>query len=300
MKKTFFYILAIVLCTTSLATYGKDCPPEDISFGWNTRELVTLYFHNSEPQTQWAWEALSLYRLKGDENVLDFGSGDGKLSALISFMVPQGKVTGFDISKEMVFYAKKMFPSYHYKNLTFQVSPDIDFSEVKFSEQFDVVTSFCVFHLVQNPITVLRNIKNQMKLGGHLIMTLPIGINLEFFQAASDEMTARGWNIPSSIKEAKQTQNPEKIQGVFSGAGFEVTSFKVVDTRFPFSSKEEMIDWFEGTLTANWNIPQKERRAFFTALADRYLKLRSQDIGDDGFVYFSLKKIDLVAIPKPG
>lgn len=58
-----------------------------------------------------------------------------------------------------------------------------------------------------------------------------------------------------------------------------------------------MTDWFEGTLTANWNIPREGRRKFFSDLTDRYLQYRPQDKDDDGFVYFTLKRVDLIASP---
>jgi hypothetical protein len=58
-----------------------------------------------------------------------------------------------------------------------------------------------------------------------------------------------------------------------------------------------MIDWFEGTLAAGWNIPEEERRQFFTDMANRYLMYRPQDQDEDGFVYLLCDRIDLVASP---
>src|SRR5437016_4520222 len=105
----------ILYCATFLLAASLSCQNwalQDANAGWNSRELVTLYYHNSELQTQWAWRALCKYHFQGNERVLDFGSGDGKLSALISCMVPQGSVTGIDLSKEMTVYASQMFPQY--------------------------------------------------------------------------------------------------------------------------------------------------------------------------------------------
>ncbi|GAH04894.1 unnamed protein product [marine sediment metagenome] len=182
MKEHIFLQLFLILtCSFSSSIHGENSSPKDHKLGWNSKELVTLYFHNSELQTQWAWEALSKYRFKGHEKILDFGSGTGKLSALMSFMVPEGEVTGIDISDDMVFYSKKMFPKEHYHNLKFLLSPDIDFEN--FSEnKFDLVTSFCVFHLIPNPSVVLQNLKKAMSPNGHLVITLPIGRNAEFFK----------------------------------------------------------------------------------------------------------------------
>lgn len=281
----------------SLPAAAAEWSLQDRSKGWNSRELVSLYFHNSELQTQWAWAALSHYSFRGDERVLDFGAGDGKLSALISFMVPKGSVQGVDISEEMTSFASKMFPSDPYKNLAFLPVGDLDFAELSFPEKFDLVTAFCVFHLVPHPISVLKNIKRQMDPKGQLVATFPIGGNPEFFQAAVDEMAKRGWNFPAATEGVVAMRDPAKARQIFEAAGFDLSHFEVVGSRTPFSSKEEMADWFEGTLAANWDIPVEGRRGFFIDLVDRYLAYRPQDKEDDGFVYFSLYRIDLIASP---
>lgn len=290
--KTVIYLLLFL----SSNLFAKDWALEDASLGWNNRELVSLYFHNSELQTQGAWGALSNYRFVGTERVLDFGTGDGKIAALISRMV-SNKVCGVDISKEMIFYASKMFPTHVYKNLEFSVS-SLDFADMVFPEKFDVVTSFYVFHIVPNSSKVLKNIKQHMQPHGKLILTFPIGGNLEFFQAAAEEMALRGWDFPPPTEESKQMRDPKKIPQILNEGGFEVEYLHVRETRSPFNSEKEMIDWLEGTCTANWNIPTEERRAFFTGVTDRLLTYRPQDKDEDGFVYFFLKYVDVVASPK--
>lgn len=279
----------------SSTALGKDWALEDSSKGWNSRDLVSLYFHNSELQTQWAWEALSHYSFKGNERVLDFGAGDGKLSAMISFMVANGSVTGVDISEEMCSYASKMFPTSYYKNLKFIPTKAVDFEAISFPNKFDVVTSFCVFHLVPNPVRVLSNIKQHMHAKSKLILTFPIGGNQEFFQAASEEMAKRGWSFPAATEGTKAMRDPSKIHQIFKDVGLVIGHFQVINTRNSFATKEEMTDWFEGTLTGNWNIPREGRREFFSDLTDRYLMYRPQDKDEDGFVYFTLKRVDLIA-----
>lgn len=294
MKTKVLYFLLFFSSTL----FGQDWALKDPTLGWNNRQLVSLYFHNSELQTQGAWGALSNYRFLGTERVLDFGTGDGKIAALISRMVAN-KVQGVDISKEMIFYASKMFPTHDYKNLEFSLS-SIDFSDMLFPEKFDVVTSFYVFHLLPNPSNVLTNIKSHMQPHGKLILTFPIGKNFEFYRAASEEMALRGWDFPSATEESQQMRDPEKIQQILKDAGFDVEYFLVREERSPFSSKEELVDWFEGTCTANWNIPPEEQRDFFSGLTDRLLTYRPQDQDEDDFVYFYLKYVDIVATPKKG
>lgn len=74
------------------------------------------YLHHSELQKQWACRLLGQYHFTGKERVLDFGSGDGKISAQISYYVPKGSVTGVDLSESMVELASLGFPSAYYPN----------------------------------------------------------------------------------------------------------------------------------------------------------------------------------------
>jgi trans-aconitate 2-methyltransferase len=204
MKK---HCISIALVLISIANYaiGKDWVLTNAINGWNATDLVRLYFHNSDLQVQWAWQALSQYHFRGNEQVLDFGAGDGKLSALISTLVPEGKVVGVDISKEMIAFASKVFPACTYRNLNFIVAEDVDFGkEIICDRKFDLVTSFCVFHLIPNLVIVLTNIKEKMMPDAKLVLTFPIGGNPEFFKAASEEMATRGWVFPSPTQDSKQ------------------------------------------------------------------------------------------------
>lgn len=290
--KTFIQMCLVLFGST---LFGQNWSLQDPAQGWNTNELVRMYYHNSELQTQWAFEALSHYTFKGNEQVLDFGSGDGKVSALISFLVPKGSVLGIDLSNEMVDFASKIFPQRNCKNLSFLKLTKADCSDFVLSRQFDLVTSFCVFHLVPYPSKILQNLKSNFHPKSKLVATFPIGGNLQFFKAAVDVMKKRGLSFPTATEETNAMRDPVRARELFEKVGFKFDYFKVVESRFPFSTKEELTDWFEGTLSANWSIPKERRREFFVELTDRYLEYMPEDNGADGCVYFTLKRIDLVA-----
>ncbi len=281
-------VLLQVMVTQSAADEQK---PAEAPLGWETPALVRHYHHNAIVEIQWAWRALSHYRFRGDERILDLGSGDGKISALLSAMVPAGRVTGIDISSEMVSFASKMFPPCEYPNLRFALSGRADASE-----RFDLITSFCLFHLVPNPKELLINLREKMEPEGKLVLMFPIGGNLEYYRAVADEMAKRGWTFSTPLtEEAFQIRDLEKIPQILSQTGFQVEHLGVVDTRIPFSTKEELVDWFG---VSKWDIPQAGRREFFIDLANRYLHYRPQDAGEDGFVYFSSRRVEIVASPK--
>jgi trans-aconitate methyltransferase len=68
---------------------------------WNAADC----HHHSTCQQIWARELIVRVRLTGQEQVLDIGSGDGKVTAEIAECVPQGGVVGIDSSTEMVRFA---------------------------------------------------------------------------------------------------------------------------------------------------------------------------------------------------
>lgn len=297
MKKLLNVLLFFIAFTTPQLK-AQNWALEDPSKGWNSSSLVSLYFHNSELQTEWAFSALSHYQLQGDEHVLDFGCGDGKISAWMSTLVSKGSVTGVDISKEMLAFATKRFPASTYNNLSFQISEGVNIDLSIFQQKFDVVTAFCVFHLVPQPSQVLQDIKSLLKPGGKLIVTSPMGGNPVFYQAVAAEMALRGWNIPSPTSDSVQMRDPEKMKALLKSSGYEIEFFEMVNTRTPFRSKEELVDWFEGTLSANWNLPPFGRRDFFVAVLNRYLQMKPSEEDEDGFVYFILNRVNFIASPQ--
>lgn len=275
--------------------FAENCEINSKDEGWNKKSLVTLYMHNSELQTQWGWEALSRYRLIGNERILDFGCGDGKLTALISFIVPNGSVFGVDLSSEMIHVAQKLFPRESYPNLTFQESLDLDFSKFKTDQKFDVIVSFCVFHLIPHPMIVLQNLKNHLIPGGKLIITLPTGISKKFSRIVSEEMEIRGWHFPSNHSSERRMNSVASIQKIMEEAGFKVDFCETLKKRQFYGSKKELVDWLEGTLTANWNIPYGYQRDFFETVTEKFLDLYPEFEDEEGFVSLSSTKADIIA-----
>lgn len=71
--------------------------------GWICYELAETYYHHSEIQREWAMELIDSFPFQGGEQVLDFGCGDGKITAWISQQAPHGFVTGYDVSTPYYF-----------------------------------------------------------------------------------------------------------------------------------------------------------------------------------------------------
>jgi len=125
------------------------------------------YEKNSSAQERAAESVLSGLKLRGDESILDIGCGDGKVTAKIAALVPQGRVTGIDSSPEMIDFARKRYPSTQFPNLSFDRA---DAQKLDYNSEFDLVVSFACLHWIKDHIAVLRGIKQSLKPAGKMVI----------------------------------------------------------------------------------------------------------------------------------
>lgn len=129
------------------------------------------YKENSQLQFSLAQDPIANYPFQGDENVLDVGCGDGKITAQIAEKVPNGQVLGIDKSSSMIELAKLSFSQDIQQNLKFEME---DIQQLTTHDMFDLITSFSCLHWVDNQITALKKIKDLLKPTGKvIILTFP-------------------------------------------------------------------------------------------------------------------------------
>lgn len=266
--------------------------------GWNCPYFVKMYFHNSDMQTQWAYDLLGRVPFSGNERVLDFGCGDGKLTAGLSRFVRQGSITGVDLSDEMIHFANLKYPPYAYPNLRFETASSVDFSDFNSGEPYDTICSFCVMHLVPDPEAILKNLRNHLKPSGTLLLVIPAGGNPTFFQAAAEIFQRNGLDIPWSVPSDKLNLRTLKgCETILRNAGYEVTLLEKVDTDNPYVDKGELISWMIGTTSANWGIPKDFCHLFFTELVERMFELEPEILDSEGRIHFKMSRIFIIAKP---
>ncbi len=298
IKKLLLSIVAAL--SIPLAANVPDWSFDDIDNGWNSDSLAKMYFHYSETQRQWAWELLSKYSFRGCENILDFGCGDGKVTAEISRLVPKGNILGVDLSSEMLHLAQMKFPYYAYPNLTYKKSESLTFSDFLGEQSYDVICSFTVFHLVADPLETLKNLKKNLKLDGLLLLVIPTGTNSVIYQAANEIFNKYEIEAPWNKIVSKESQTMRTLDGCsffLKEAGYDIRSLEIIDTENAFYDLDELIIWMVGTVTANWNVPLSISKIFFTDLVQRMYELDPKMIDEDGRVRFKMPRIHVVATP---
>jgi len=135
----------------------------------NTPWNPEYYSKHSATQLGHARDLLETYPFKGNEFILDIGCGDGKITAAIASLVPEGRVVGLDIDTKNIAFAQEKFPVNNYSNLQFTHA---DITKMDKLGEFDLIVSFSCLHYVKDQLSALKNIKNNLKADGKLILML--------------------------------------------------------------------------------------------------------------------------------
>jgi len=108
--------------------------------------------------------------IKQGDHVLDLGSGAGNDCFVARAIVGEnGKVTGLDMTEQMIIKARENSLKLGFKNVGF-VSGDIE--QMPFGENiFDVVISNCVLNLVPDKSKAFSEIYRVLKYGGHFCVS---------------------------------------------------------------------------------------------------------------------------------
>ncbi|MBN1236282.1 MAG: methyltransferase domain-containing protein [Methanotrichaceae archaeon] len=125
------------------------------------------YQKSSSAQYNWAMALIAELKLEGDERILDIGCGDGRITAHLAGLVPDGSVLGIDLSPEMIGFAAGKYLFADHSNLSFQVG---DASQLHFVGEFDLVVSFACLHWVKDHLPVLNGVRQSLVPGGHFLM----------------------------------------------------------------------------------------------------------------------------------
>ncbi|KUJ15069.1 UbiE family methyltransferase [Mollisia scopiformis] len=124
--------------------YNEHFKGEDVS--------VTKFYGDRTVLTSCAY---LLQYIKPDMTILDVGCGPGTITAGLSKIVPDGKVTGVDVTSPIIERARSTFPLPEFPNLTFAVGDAMKLSDFK-DNSFDVVHAHQVLIHLTEPITALQ------------------------------------------------------------------------------------------------------------------------------------------------
>jgi trans-aconitate methyltransferase len=259
------------------------------TFKWDAAD----YAKSSSVQQRWARELISKLGLKGNERLLDLGCGDGKVTAEIASLLPDGCVLGVDSSPEMIELACSCFPKAGHPNLHFRVANALN---LNFQSQFDVVFSNAVLHWVSDHESVLRGVSDALKPGGRVLLQMGGRGNAAGMIATMDKVCSMSkWH-----DNFMDFQFPYSFYGVKEYVEW-LPHAGLVPVRIELLPKDMAhVDRsaFEGWLRTTWlpyikRVAEDRRPEFLEQVVDTYLNANPPT--SDGVVHVRMMRLEVEA-----
>lgn len=208
-----------------------------------SREWDAAEYHRlSAPQFQWGQRVLSELRLHGDECLLDAGCGTGKLTRLLLENLPNGRVIGLDVSRNMVQHARQNLHPEFGDHSQFIVA---DLLALPFRGAFDGVFSTASFHWVMDHDGLYRNLYASLKPGGWLHAQCGGGDNLKRFRERVRTVSQREEFFPylGPFPEPWYFSSAQDAAAHLKVAGFKSIQTNLEPAAFAVASLEEFKDY---------------------------------------------------------
>ena len=253
------------------------------------------YARHSSLQAAMADEVLSRLPLQGDEQLLDVGCGDGKLTARIAERLPKGAVLGVDASADMVSYAQQTFSPAAWPNLHFQVA---DARQLDFEACFDRVVSFNALHWVPQQEQALRGIRRSLKRQGQANLRLVTRCELSSLEELAEAVRREpAWAAAfAGFSDPYLRLDATQYAALAEGQGLKLLSSHSEMKRWDFGSQEAFFGFCNAGFGA-WTsgLPPDRKRAFVEEVMQRYLAVIDAAFGERFTFHFM--QTDLVLAP---
>jgi trans-aconitate 2-methyltransferase len=259
------------------------------NYRWDSED----YARHSSAQAEWALELLGKLGLQGGEQVLDIGSGDGKVTAAVAAQVPRGGVLGIDSSPNMVERARRAYPPQRHPNLRFQLG---DAQELDFRERFDVAFSNATLHWVRDQRRVLLGVARALKPGGRLLFQMGgRGNGQEILRKLKELAREPPWDAwLASFPCPWSFHGPEEYRGWLVQAGLQAHRVELLPKLMRQQGEAGLAGWVRTTwLPYTQAVPAKRREELVLRIVDRYL--RDHPPGADGIVTVQMVRLEVEA-----
>jgi trans-aconitate methyltransferase len=258
-------------------------------YSWDPK----LYSSNSSAQKSWGFELLAKLNFKGNERFLDVGCGDGKLSAEVAKILPEGTVLGIDLSEAMIAFARNHYPQEKFPNLAFMQA---NASELTFDSEFDIVFSNAVLHWIRAPEAALKGFWKSLKPGGVFLAQFGgRGNAAEIFKIIDSMLEEEKWS--SYFRDFAFPYGfygPEEYSKWLVDAGFSIKRLELISKDMALEGEKGLFASIEST----WHpyiqqVPQELKGDFINELVALFVKNYPSD--DKGYVHVQMKRLEIEA-----
>ena len=262
------------------------------NYKWDARE----YEKYSQGQQKWARELIEKISLKGTENVLDLGCGDGKVTAEFSKLVSKGSIIGIDNSAEMIKLASARYSEAIYQNLSFQ---EMDAVNLNFIDRFDLIFSNAVLHWVKDHKAVIKRMFKSLKQGGRIILQMGgKGNAAGIVDVLSELQTEKKWH--SYFNEFNfpfYFPGTNEYKKLLLDCGFTLNRIELIPKKMEHAGIEALKGWIRTTwLPYTQRVPKEERESFIDIVSKKYIERYSAN--SKGIINVQMVRLEVEAVKK--
>jgi trans-aconitate methyltransferase len=258
-------------------------------YQWQAKD----YSHNSAVQHQFARDLIATLEFKGNEQILDVGCGDGKITAEIAGYVPDGSVLGIDSSPNMIQFARSNFSGHEFTHLDFECR---DARNLDFDRQFDLITSFSCLHWISDHMPVLKGMEKSLKLGGKVVLQFGGKGNAEKIKEVADEVINREkWS-----QYFQEFDFPYAFYGVdeyrtwLEDVGLKAIRVELVPKNMIHQGKAGLESWLRTTwMPFTSRVPQQLQSEFIVETVETYAHNYPPD--REGKIYVNMVRLEVEA-----
>ncbi len=260
------------------------------TYNWNAEE----YLKASSEQAKWATELIGKLALNGDENALDIGCGDGRMTAEIARRLPEGFALGVDSSENMIRFARQRYEKEKHPNLKFQIA---DARNLPFQNEFDVVFSNAALHWVREHSPVLKGIAKSLKSGGKALLQMGGAGNAAFVLEILDRMIeSEKWReffldfkFPFGFYEAAEYRK------LLEQSGLKPLRVELIPKDMTHDRKTGLAKWISITwLPYVEPVPEEKGEQFVAEFVERYIEKHPPD--EQNLVHVPMVRLEVEAV----
>lgn len=271
-------IIPCILAIFSLCTAQERDP-------WKGEE----YAKNSESQKSSAEKFIKGIDLEGVTAILDVGCGDGKITAAMAQIIPNGVVVGVDISPSMIHFAKETFPNF--PNLTFLVQCA---AQIDFNHKFDLITSFTVMQWVLEQKQALECFAKALKPGGRLCIQMPTALPDAMSQALDQLLSSDKWkDYFAEFNPPWRFYQPDEYRDLLVESHFTPNRIETYTQHERLPSRAIFQEFLRQWFPYLRPLPADLKDAFLSELVDLYLQILPVD--ENGQVSFIVTRLEIEA-----
>ena len=262
------------------------------NYKWDAQE----YEKHSQGQLKWARELLQKISLKGTENVLDLGCGDGKVTAEISKIVSEGSIIGVDNSAGMIQLATDRHPAEIYSNLSFQ---EMDAKNLDFNDRFDLIFSNAVLHWVTDQKPVIKGMFKSLKQGGRVLIQMGGKGNAARIVEVLSELTSeKKWNSYfNGCSFPFYFPGTNEYESLLLDCDFVLKRIELIPKKKDHAGIESLKGWIRTTwLPYTLRVPEEERETFIDIVSKKYIERNPAN--SEGIINVQMIRLEVEAVKK--